>query len=69
MPGSSIQNLGIDWVFDIPSRDAAFQNGGMGLVYNGGVLLSDADTGEKLTLIPIKLGYGQESLGGASCCD
>jgi hypothetical protein len=69
MPGSSIQNLGIDWIFDIPSRDEVFRKGNDGLVFNGGLLLSNADTGEILTLLPIKIGYGQESFGGASCCD
>jgi len=68
-PGKSIPNLGIDWVFDLPSQDDAMQNGNLGVVYDGGILLKDANTGEKLTLIPIKIGYGMDSLGGASCCD
>lgn len=68
MPGSSIQNLGIDWIFDVPSREEAFRKDNDGLVYNGGLKLSNADTGEVLTLLPIKIGYGQESFGGASCC-
>lgn len=67
-PGSSIQNLGIDWIFHLPSRETAFEDGKMGLVYNGGLMLSNADTGEKLTFLPIKIGYGQESFGGSSCC-
>jgi hypothetical protein len=61
MPGSSIPNLGIDWIFQIPDNDDP-------LVYNGGLLLIDADTGMNLTVIPIKIGRGQASFGGASCC-
>jgi hypothetical protein len=47
-PGESIKNLGIDWFFLIPDErlhDA--------IVYEGGLLLSDADTGEMLTFLPI----------------
>jgi len=61
MPGSSIPNLGIDWIFHIPENDAL-------VVYNGGLLLIDADTGMNLTVIPIKIGRGEASFGGASCC-
>lgn len=61
MPGSSIPNLGIDWIFQIPDNNDS-------LVYNGGLLLIDADTGMNLTVIPIKIGRGQASFGGASCC-
>ena len=61
MPGSSIPNLGIDWIFQIPQNDAP-------LVYNGGLLLIDADTGMNLTVIPIKIGRGEASFGGANCC-
>jgi hypothetical protein len=61
MPGSSIHNLGIDLIFQIPDNDDP-------LVYNGGLLLIDADTGMNLTVIPIKIGRGQASFGGASCC-
>jgi len=52
-PGESIPNLGIDWKFRIPR--------GSRLVYQGGLKLTDADTGELLTFIPIRLGRGIES--------
>jgi hypothetical protein len=69
MPGKSIPNLGLDWIFEIPSYDSTTEKGNNGLVYDGGLLLSNADTGEQLTFIPIKIGYGQESFGSAGCCD
>jgi hypothetical protein len=70
MPGKSIPNLGLDWIFDIPTYESTIQQGTEGLVYNGGLLLTNADTGERLTLIPIKIGYGQASFSSAAgCCD
>ncbi len=68
-PGNSIPNLGIDWIFDLPSRESAMADGD-GIVYNGGLLLSNADTGQRLTFIPIRIGYGgvENFAGGYSCC-
>lgn len=54
-PGASIRNLGIDWTFQIPP--AALQ-GPARMLYEGGLRLSDADTGEMLTFIPIRIGRG-----------
>ena len=70
LPGTSIPNLGIDWIFNLPERSVAMADGD-GLVYNGGLLLSNADTGERLTFIPIRIGYGgaENFSGGYSCCD
>ena len=69
MPGKSIPNLGLDWIFYLPTKETSMQNGAKGLVYDGGLLLNDANTGERLTFIPIIIGYGTESFEGASCCD
>jgi hypothetical protein len=68
-PGNSVQNLGIDWVFTLPPREEAMADGD-GLVYDGGLLLTNADTGERLTFIPIRIGYGgvENFEGGYSCC-
>jgi len=68
-PGSSIPNLGIDWIFDIPEdpSDSIWENG-VQIVYRGGLRLIDADSGELLTYIPIIIGRGVAALGGASCC-
>jgi hypothetical protein len=49
-PGASIPNLAIDWKFHIPR--------GRRLVYEGGLKLTDADSGELMTFIPIKIGNG-----------
>lgn len=57
-PGASIPNLGIDWTFQIPP-DAL--EGPPRMVYEGGLKLTDADTGKMLTFIPIKIGRGLPS--------
>ena len=64
MPGQSIPNLGIDWIFKIPP---SVMNSA--IIYDGGLLIFDADTGEPLTLIPIMIVRGgAQSSGGANCC-
>lgn len=64
MPGGSIQNLGIDWFFYIPDYYMDEQ-----VVYMGGLLISDADTGQGLTFIPITIGRGQPTFSdGGGCC-
>ncbi len=62
LPGQSIPNLGIDWIFEIPP-------GSGDLVYNGGLLLTDVDTGQPLTFIPIMIGsnLGGQSFAGGCC--
>jgi hypothetical protein len=63
MPGQSIKNLGIDWFFDIPAYYLDEE-----VIYNGGLKIIDADTGETLTFIPIKIGRGQAApTEGADC--
>jgi hypothetical protein len=47
-PRESIKNLGVDWFFLIP-EDKRNDD----IVYDGGLLFSDADTGELLTFLPI----------------
>ncbi len=64
MPGGSVQNLGIDWYFYIPGYYMDEQ-----IVYMGGLLLSNADTGEGLTFIPITIGRGTPVYSsGGGCC-
>lgn len=69
-PGSSIPNLGIDWIFRIPKDDPSYVYTASGavIIYNGGLRVTDADTGELLTFIPITIGRGTSNLGSASCC-
>jgi len=68
-PGSSIPNLGIDWIFTIPKDDPSYLHNDEGIiVYHGGLRVTDANTGELLTFIPITIGRGTTSVGGASCC-
>jgi hypothetical protein len=64
MPGQSIPNLGIDWIFKIPPSLMYSP-----VIYDGGLVIFDADTGETLTFLPIKIVRGSgESSGGANCC-
>lgn len=60
--GKSILNLGIDWIFEIP-RDKLHDN----IIYNGGLKLTNADTGALLTFIPIVIGNGLDSSAGGAC--
>ena len=70
-PGGSIPNLGIDWIFDLPADKMRTNNipvGGL-MIYNGGLMLTDADTHQLLTFIPIQLGRGiSANTGGLVCC-
>lgn len=64
MPGQSIPNLGIDWIFQIPAYYMDER-----VIYDGGLMIKDANTGALLTFIPIKIVRGGgETSGGASCC-
>ena len=59
-PGESVPNLAIDWIFKIPPELLAERRlppGGL-TVYSGGLKLTNADSGELLTYIPIKIGRG-----------
>jgi hypothetical protein len=56
MPGKSIQNLGMDWFFTIPP-DQLYNP----VIYDGGLRFSDADTGELLTFMPIRIVNGDPS--------
>ena len=59
-PGESVPNLAIDWIFRIPREFLAERRlppGGR-TVYSGGLKLTDADSGELLTYIPIRIGRG-----------
>lgn len=69
MPGNSIPNLGIDWIFEIPKDPSLnmWSNGAL-IYYHGGLKLIDADSGEMLTFIPIIIARGVVAYGGASCC-
>ncbi len=63
-PGGSVPNLGIDWYFYIPDYYMDEQ-----IVYQGGLLLSNADTGQGLTFIPITIGRGTPAYSnGGGCC-
>jgi hypothetical protein len=63
-PGKSIANLGIDWFFQIP-EDRRYDP----VIYDGGLKLSDADTGEMLTFLPIRVinGGGMTTASGGDC--
>lgn len=63
-PGGRIPNLSIDWIFIIPDYYMDEE-----VIYNGGLLIYDADSGQPLTFIPIKIVKGGlSSSGGGSCC-
>jgi hypothetical protein len=61
-PGQSIQNLGIDWIFEIP-RDQLYEP----VIYQGGLVFEDAETGEVLTYLPVIIGRGVGEGGDAAC--
>lgn len=58
MPGKAIRNLAIDWYFEIP-REKLYDP----VVYDGGLQFADADTGEVLTFLPIRIGNGDMGAG------
>lgn len=63
-PGGRIPHLSIDWYFIIPNYYMDEK-----VIYDGGLLIYDADSGQPLTFIPIKIVRGESSsLGGGSCC-
>lgn len=64
MPGASIPNLAIDWMFEIPRDGGSELPCGGRMAYSGGLKLSDADSGELLTFIPITIGRGVCALHG-----
>jgi len=65
LPGQSIKNLGADWFFYIPAERLHDP-----VVYNGGLKLTDADTGELLTFLPIQIVNGKAAAGSTplECC-
>ena len=67
-PGRSIPNLAIDWFFEIPDYYAEVNRNGTAVVYDGGLALTDADTGQQLTFVPIVIGAGLDTDGGLAAC-
>ncbi len=63
-PGMGIPKLSIDWIFIIPDYYMDEK-----IIYDGGLLVIDADTNEVLTFLPIKFVRGISSQGGISCCE
>ncbi|MBP1929487.1 hypothetical protein J2741_002034 [Methanolinea mesophila] len=63
-PGESVGNLGIDWFFQIPG-DRLYNE----VVCEGGLLFSDADSGEMLTFLPITIVNGKDTVNttGGEC--
>lgn len=64
-PGEQIRDLGIDWLFLFPPEIRAQR-----VWYEGSLVIFDADTGEELTIIPVKFQVSDKS-GEASediCC-
>lgn len=53
MPGKSIENLAIDWFFEIPPDKIHDP-----VIYDGGLRFTDADTGEELTFLPVRIANG-----------
>jgi hypothetical protein len=60
-PGKSIPALAMDWDFDIPQEKLHNP-----VVYNGGLRFTDADTGELLTFLPIRIVNGDLSTDSTS---
>jgi hypothetical protein len=56
MPGKSVENLAIDWYFELPP-DTIYDP----VIYDGGLKFTDADTGEDLTFLPIRIVNGDFS--------
>lgn len=65
LPGQKISGLSIDWTFKIPAyyMDEA-------VIYDGGLLIFDADSNQPLTFIPIKIVRGANipTQGGVGSC-
>lgn len=61
LPGNSIANLAIDWYFEIPQKNLYDP-----VVYEGGLRFTDADTGELLTFLPIRIVNGNPQAGAAA---
>lgn len=53
-PGDSVPDLGVDWIFDFPPEVRA-QN----IWHEGALVIFDADSGEDLTVIPLKFHRGE----------
>ncbi|RZN55215.1 MAG: hypothetical protein DSO09_03060 [Candidatus Methanomethylicota archaeon] len=60
MPGQRIDGLVFHWIFEIPPE---LMN--KPIIYQGGVKLIDANTGEVLTFIPIEIVRGELMRGGS----
>jgi hypothetical protein len=71
MPGQSIPNLAVDWVFTLPPATAAGSASRLcdRVIYSGGLRLLDADSGRLLTFIPITIGRGLTSAVEPRTCD
>ncbi|MGC8936361.1 MAG: hypothetical protein ACP5KV_03225 [Candidatus Methanomethylicaceae archaeon] len=64
-PGQRIPDLSIDWIFKIPAYYMDER-----IIYDGGLVVYDADSGQSLTFIPIKIvrgGYTPSQGGSGSC--
>lgn len=55
-PGEAIQNLAIDWYFEIPPANLYNP-----VVYGRGLRFTDADSGELLTFLPIRMVNGDQA--------
>jgi hypothetical protein len=55
-PGESIKDLGVDWLFHFPDEIRSQKTW-----YDGSLIIFDADTGENLTVIPVKFIKGEVS--------
>jgi hypothetical protein len=53
-PGESVPDLGVDWIFEFP-RERRSKN----VWYEGELIIFDADTGENLTVFPLKFQVGR----------
>jgi hypothetical protein len=53
-PGESVPDLGVDWIFEFP-RERREKN----VWYEGELIIFDADSGEKLTVFPLKFQSGR----------
>jgi hypothetical protein len=64
-PGQRIPGLSVDWIFKIPAYYMDEQ-----VIYDGGLLILDADSGQPLTFIPIKIVRGGTTVpqGGVGSC-
>lgn len=64
MPGRSIENLAIDWYFEIPPERIHDP-----VIYDGGLRFTDAETGEDLTFLPVRIINGDPAAGaGEGAC-